>query len=1005
MKLLILHLSDMHFIKSNSYSEANVDAIVSALQENVRDIKDIIIIISGDLTFSGFKAQYDDTEKFILSLKGKLCARYHFKSLNFAIVPGNHDVNYQIGLLTKDDLKQIEAKDEFEDKIPDELKKMHPFLAFAQKYSCYNKQKNSLIDILKFNYGQKVVQINLINSGVFSSLDEDQGYHYIRSEEIEKISENNNSDFVFTVMHHPHHWYSSRVKKELEKALYERNDVIFCGHEHYDSQIKVSSIRSSVLVNEGGMLCNDGKWDNSRFYVYSLDLDTRKFTSVLYSWEKKNGVYCGSNKSEFIVAKNRANSLGISPKEDYVKALLRDDKYALSDNINDYFVFPSLKKEEFEQKAYQDLNKPEELLSELEQNRYICIQGNDDDGKTTLAKYLFQSLVATKVAILLDSDNIRKANPENIIRDAFSRIYSDENPFFEKFKQLSNDEKAIIIDDTNKIPDDYLDPFLEYAEKHFGYVILLSRYEIEFDIVERLNNRKLTKKYSIYRIYPFYKDRREELVSKVVHILIKKDEETQEKIIDSVTDALSIRKNNFIWNPDFIIQFTKYYCNNYGETIQNDGSIYSKVFESNLTSLIQPYLRKPMTVDKAFYILDKIAYQMHKERKDPIELQEIDNVIKKYNEEYYSKVVTTDFLNMISKAGIVKTIDGKYGFSHRNYLAYFIAREIKRICLQEGNYDSFMKTLEYSCYQINADIILFVTYITDNLNLIVRIMDMAEQYTKEWEVFSANPIKIRYLADGDRLVIPEATKSDKEKSETAEIEHEKEETELQKQRGRESAYNYEEGDLKLNNMLLRSVSLMNILSRVLPNFEHMMPKKEKDRCVDLIYNMPLKIFNTWAIQVDDIKLQLIEELKKFDDYKYRNDRLFVSEKDILKFLRIESMLLLLDLMNSSITDASKDNTYVYIDQYNYNSTIMYRVEHLMEVGKKDAVDNFDKEVCRLYDDARQNFTKDMVRMITRHYIISSKRLSGPAAQRLNSKIFREGLNNTVILRHMGKKKQ
>ena len=436
MKLLILHLSDMHFIKSNSYSEANVDAIVSALQENVRDIKDIIIIISGDLTFSGFKAQYDDTEKFILSLKGKLCARYHFKSLNFAIVPGNHDVNYQIGLLTKDDLKQIEAKDEFEDKIPDELKKMHPFLAFAQKYSCYNKQKNSLIDILKFNYGQKVVQINLINSGVFSSLDEDQGYHYIRSEEIEKISENNNSDFVFTVMHHPHHWYSSRVKKELEKALYERNDVIFCGHEHYDSQIKVSSIRSSVLVNEGGMLCNDGKWDNSRFYVYSLDLDTRKFTSVLYSWEKKNGVYCGSNKSEFIVAKNRANSLGISPKEDYVKALLRDDKYALSDNINDYFVFPSLKKEEFEQKAYQDLNKPEELLSELEQNRYICIQGNDDDGKTTLAKYLFQSLVATKVAILLDSDNIRKANPENIIRDAFSRIYSDENPFFEYYDEL-----------------------------------------------------------------------------------------------------------------------------------------------------------------------------------------------------------------------------------------------------------------------------------------------------------------------------------------------------------------------------------------------------------------------------------------------------------------------------------------------------------------------------------------------------------------------------------------
>ena len=206
-------------------------------------------------------------------------------------------------------------------------------------------------------------------------------------------------------------------------------------------------------------------------------------------------------------------------------------------------------------------------------------------------------------------------------------------------------------------------------------------------------------------------------------------------------------------------------------------------------------------------------------------------------------------------------------------------------------------------------------------------------------------------------------------------------------------------------MLLRSVSLMNILSRVLPNFEHMMPKKEKERCVDLIYNMPLKIFNTWAIQVDDIKLQLIEELKKFDDYKYRNDKLFLTENNIVKFLRIESMLLLLELMNSSITDASKDNTYGFIDQYNYQSTIMYRIEHLMEVGKKDAVDTFDKEACSLYEDAKQGFTKDMVRMVTRHYIISSRRLTEPAVQRLNSKIFHEGLKNTVILRHIGKKEQ
>lgn len=1004
MKLLILHLSDMHFRESNNFTEVNVDAIVSSLQENVSDIKDIIIIISGDLAFSGLRSQYEDIDKFLESLKEKLCDRYHFQSLKIVFVPGNHDVDYNMGSLTKNDLKQIEEKDEFEARIPDELKKMRSFLDFSKKYGCF-KQENSLIDILKFNYGQKIVQINLINSGAFSSLEEDQGFHYIRNKEIEEISENQNSDFVFTVMHHPHHWYSGRVKKVLEKALYEKNDMLFCGHEHYESQMSISGLHTSVIINEGGMLCNAGNWDNSQFYIYTVDLDNRLFTSVSYQWDKTSAVYCSSKKSKHTISKNRANSLGIGPKEEYVKALFRDDKYAISDSINDYFVFPLLQKSNLDRSSFKDINNSQELFSEIEASRHVCIQGGNDEGKTTLAKFLFKSAASSKVVIYLESENIRKASAENIIRDSFERIYSDEASLFEKYKQLPSDEKVIIIDDTNNIPEDYFESFLQYTEENYGYIILFSRNEIEFDIIERLNERKLKENYSFFRFCPFYKDRREKLVKRIVSILVKKDKETQDKIIETITETLASRKNDFIWNPDFIVQFTKYYCNNVGETIQNDGSIYSKVFESNLTSLIQPHLKRAMTADKAFYLLDKVAYQMHTKHKDPIGLRDIDNVIRDYNEDFGSKIDTNDFLNMVVKAGILRKNNGEYSFVRRNYLAYFVAREIRRRCLQEGDYSDFMKALEYSCFQINADVVLFVTYITDSLNLITKIMDMAEKYTNGWESFSANPIKIKYLADADRLEISSPTESDKIKSEEAEIEQEKEETEIQKSRNQKSAYNYDEGELKFNNMLLRSVSLMNIISRVLPNFEHMMPKKEKERCVSLIYNMPLEIFNAWAIQVDSIKIALIEELKNLGKSKYRNDKFLINDNSIVKLLRIESLVLLLDLMNNSITDASKENTYQFLDDYNYNSQIMYRLEHLMEVGKRDSVDLFDREACSLYEDARQGFTKDMIQMVTRHYIISSKRLTGPVVQRLNSKIFNEGLKNTVMLRQIAKKEQ
>lgn len=1005
MKLLILHLSDIHFQDHGNYTEENLDAIVSALQESIRHVQKIIIFISGDIAFSGYKSQYTEADNFIETLKEKISARYNYlNDINVFVVPGNHDVNYDLGCLSSSDLKAIESNNEYDNHIPDELKKMRSFLKFANKYDCFKNQK-SLIDIKYLKYDNKTIQINLINSGVFSSIEEDQGYHYLPKSNIDKLSENRKSDYVFTIMHHPHHWYTWRVKKDLERVLYERNDMLFFGHEHYDSQMRVSNPTSSVILNEGGQLCNSGNWDTSSFYVDIIDLDSRKFQSVLYSWDKEGRVYCSTKKSENTIFKNRANSLGMSPKEEYIKALLRDDKFAISDRITDYFVFPLLYKKISEKKSYKELDEIENLFSEIESEKRLCIQGNNDSGKTTLARFLFASMSSTKVVIYLDSENIRKATSENIVRDSFAQIYSDIASDFEKFKQLTTDEKVIIIDDTDKIPDEYLQDFLLYAEDNFGYIILFSQNEIEFDIAERLNNRKLSEKYTFYGIRPFYKDRRNELVSKIVHILVKNNSETQDKIIETVTDILNTKKNDFNWNPDFIVQLTKYYCNNVGESIQNDGNIYSKVFESNLTSLLKPFLKKGMTADKAFIVLDKIAYQMHISKSDPISLQAIDSVIKKYNDDFGSNIYTGDFINMVLKAGILRKFNGQYRFTRRNYLAYFVAREIKRICLQNGDYSDFTKALEYSCYPINADIVLFVTYITDNINLIDLIMDIAEQYTNEWESFSADPIKVEYLVNSENIFLPKVTEKDKKQDEKAVIEHEKEETEFQKLKSHESVYNYEEGELEFNSKLFRGVSLMNVVSRILPNFEHMMPKNDKARCVDLIYNLPLKIFNVWASEVDNHKYELINELRNIDDYRYRNEKLFKNETDIVKFLRWESMSLLLDLMSSSITDASKDNTYMFLNEYEYNSKMMYELEHLMELGKKDSVDSFVKTACNLYDKAKQGFTKTMVQRVVRRYIINSKRITSPDIQRLNSKIFNEGLKNTLVIRHIAQKEQ
>lgn len=53
MKLLIIHLSDMHFTETENYNTSKVTAIVSALNNYAQGLAHALVIVSGDLSFSG----------------------------------------------------------------------------------------------------------------------------------------------------------------------------------------------------------------------------------------------------------------------------------------------------------------------------------------------------------------------------------------------------------------------------------------------------------------------------------------------------------------------------------------------------------------------------------------------------------------------------------------------------------------------------------------------------------------------------------------------------------------------------------------------------------------------------------------------------------------------------------------------------------------------------------------------------------------------------------------
>lgn len=996
MMLLILHLSDIHFEKRGDVSKENLEAIIKMLN-TMEKFEGVIIVISGDVAYSGKIGQYNIAYNFFNMLKQKIKQEFDIGEIHFVIAPGNHDVDYDKGSITHQQLCKIYEDAQQDAILGNEIKKMNAFYNHANGLFCF-QDKQSLVSTKVFSVADATIRFNLINTGAYSSLEEDQGLHYLPPQDLLKLESDEESDYIFTVMHHPHHWYHESMKKELERKIYEKSDLIFVGHEHYSSSMDVGVNNSRVKIYAGGELANKGDWSNSEFYIGMLETQTREYAVTRCKWNSSRKIYIKEKTEKNLLSKNRINQYGFEPDKSYMDNLLQDKKYMISSRFTDYYVFPRLEEEVLTEKRMgREPASLEQFLHEIYTYKKIIVMGRNDSGKSVLLKSLFKEMVATKCVLFVNAYDVR-GNYARTIKNVFEECYSNQSVEFERFSQIPKEDKVLLIDDADQIDERHLKDFLEKAEKEFDIIVYTCGKIVEFDIKERIKKSALEEKYTRYKMQAFYADKRKELVSNIVKIMISQDEQSQENIIQLLCEALSKQKNLFRMDPDFIVQFTKYYCNNIGETIQNDGEVFSKVFEANIISLIKPFATR-ISVDKILIIMDKIAYAMHCGKNYPMNQSDICGIIDQYNEEFDSEVDYAEFLNILLGSKIFIKNQTDYYFAEKNYLAYFVAREIKRRCLEEHDYSEFNKALEFACYGINADILLFVTYITDNLNLIRMIMDKAEEYTKDWSEFSVNPIEIPYLSDVEQLKVETAKETDKEKSQEEDIQQER-----QQEHAKENEvvcdglYSYDETEeLPFMKVIVRALSLLIIISRTLPSFEHMMKKPDKEKCVQLIYSLPLKIFNVWAWEVEGIKIELIDEIKNLNEWDYRKEKVKLDDTSVLNYLRWESISLLMEMMNSSIGNATKKNTYKFLDSFDTNSSDLYKIEHLMGLDKRDDVNEFLKEAESIYTEQKQQLPRLMIQRVARHFIIHSKKIQRVDIQKLNAKLWEGKLNQPALL--------
>ncbi len=208
--------------------------------------------------------------------------------------------------------------------------------------------------------------------------------------------------------------------------------------------------------------------------------------------------------------------------------------------------------------------------------------------------------------------------------------------------------------------------------------------------------------------------------------------------------------------------------------------------------------------------------------------------------------------------------------------------------------------------------------------------------------------------------------------------------------------------------LVRSISLMVIVSRTLPSFEHMMKKPEKEQCVRLIYQMPQKIFEAWAKEVDTLTSELVRDIKDYHEWEFRRARSNyepLDDKKALELLRTEATLMLLELMNTAIVNATRYNANEFLDSFPYEDKPTYSIEHLIGLRHRDNVACFKEEVEKLIHE-KTPMTRNLARWVTRNYIVNSRNMKPNERQSLNAKILNEGVpQNRLIVEYSRNKKK
>ncbi|MHA1380165.1 MAG: metallophosphoesterase [Candidatus Helarchaeota archaeon] len=450
----ILHLSDLHFglelladIKEDVIEKRTkiLDKLIEKIENLDRYWKPDIIVISGDIGFSGEKENYNEAWKWINLLLKKL----NLNTERLLLCAGNHDRYIKDIIKLKRIYPKIDDIDKFleMDNIKILAQRFNAFSEFCKEhyipYLIFNDESNHLIgfrEILKLRFV-------VLNSSWFSLGDEnDRGNifiglpHILNMKKKEQLINPDTTEYItISILHHPFEWLNqSEIDKYGERdvtyvELARNCDIILSGHTHGEELFEPDKkFASAWLFKAGAIFDKDLLVYNCE--ILKIDITNRSADRLKLYYDSEKGWIDEVDKKNPYLFSN-----GLSRLRLYSKKVLQ----AIYDKIG----------KECKIDRSSIITKIEE---EISANNIFFITGESMVGKSVIMKDLASKLDSSSEIFAFNVNHFLYNNIEeyfknlNIIdsfKDILSAVKSVQNRFIfiDQSERILENEKRLSI--------------------------------------------------------------------------------------------------------------------------------------------------------------------------------------------------------------------------------------------------------------------------------------------------------------------------------------------------------------------------------------------------------------------------------------------------------------------------------------------------------------------------------------------------------------------------------